>query len=93
MVDNLSPEERSRLMSRVRGKDTKPEMIVRKSHTAWATALDCTGAIFPAAPIWFFRDDRRLYSCTGVIGIVTTARRQPRPKRTRNSGKRSLTLT
>ncbi|GAA4039571.1 very short patch repair endonuclease [Parerythrobacter jejuensis] len=30
MVDNLSPEERSRLMSRVRGKDTKPEMAVRR---------------------------------------------------------------
>lgn len=30
MVDNLSPEERSRLMSRVRGKDTKPEMVVRR---------------------------------------------------------------
>ena len=30
MVDNLSPEERSRLMSRVRGKNTKPEMIVRQ---------------------------------------------------------------
>ena len=30
MVDNLSPEERSRLMSRIRGKDTKPEMVVRR---------------------------------------------------------------
>ncbi|GGA02656.1 very short patch repair endonuclease [Blastomonas marina] len=30
MVDNLSPEERSRLMSRVRGKDTNPEMAVRR---------------------------------------------------------------
>lgn len=30
MVDNLSPEERSRLMSRVRCKDTKPEMVVRR---------------------------------------------------------------
>ncbi|UYH55996.1 DNA mismatch endonuclease Vsr [Qipengyuania sp. SS22] len=30
MVDNLSPEDRSRLMSRIRGKDTKPELIVRR---------------------------------------------------------------
>ena len=30
MVDNLSPEQRSRLMSRVRGKDTQPEMVVRR---------------------------------------------------------------
>lgn len=28
-MDRLTPEARSRLMSRIRGKDTKPEMIVR----------------------------------------------------------------
>jgi DNA mismatch endonuclease (patch repair protein) len=30
MMDTLSPEERSRVMSRVRAKDTKPEMSVRR---------------------------------------------------------------
>jgi DNA mismatch endonuclease, patch repair protein len=30
MVDFLKPEERSKLMSRIRGRDTKPEMLVRK---------------------------------------------------------------
>lgn len=30
MVDVLSPEQRSRCMSNIRGKDTKPEMIVRR---------------------------------------------------------------
>ena len=30
MADTLSIEERSRLMSRIRGKDTKPEMLVRR---------------------------------------------------------------
>ena len=29
MADTLSTEERSRLMSRIRGKDTKPELVVR----------------------------------------------------------------
>ena len=29
-VDRLTAEERSRLMSRIRGKDTKPEMAVRR---------------------------------------------------------------
>jgi len=29
-VDNLSPDERSRIMARVRAKDTRPEMHVRK---------------------------------------------------------------
>lgn len=30
MIDTLSPEQRSERMSRVRGKDTVPELIVRK---------------------------------------------------------------
>ena len=30
MADKLTPEQRSRCMSAVKGKDTKPEMIVRK---------------------------------------------------------------
>lgn len=29
MVDNLSPEDRSRCMSRIRSRDMKPEMMVR----------------------------------------------------------------
>lgn len=29
-MDRLSPDARSRLMSRVRGKDTAPEMVVRR---------------------------------------------------------------
>lgn len=31
MADTLSPKERSRLMARIRSRDTKPEMYVRKS--------------------------------------------------------------
>lgn len=30
MVDKLTSEQRSRLMSQVRGKDTKPELVVRR---------------------------------------------------------------
>jgi len=30
MADTLSPQERSQLMSRIRGKNTKPELVVRK---------------------------------------------------------------
>ena len=29
MADTLSPQKRSRLMSRIRGKNTKPELLVR----------------------------------------------------------------
>lgn len=31
MPDRFSPEDRSRLMSRVKGRDTKPELVVRKT--------------------------------------------------------------
>ena len=31
MPDVFSPDERSRIMSRVKGRDTKPEMVVRKT--------------------------------------------------------------
>mgnify|MGYP003602984324 CR=1 FL=1 len=37
MTDGLTPEERSRLMSRIRGKDTKPEMLVRR--LAWSLGV------------------------------------------------------
>lgn len=30
MADTLSPEQRSRNMSRIRGKDTKPELLIRR---------------------------------------------------------------
>lgn len=30
MTDRISPEARSTLMSRIRGKDTKPELVVRR---------------------------------------------------------------
>lgn len=30
-MDRMTPEQRSRLMSRIRGRDTLPEMIVRKA--------------------------------------------------------------
>jgi DNA mismatch endonuclease (patch repair protein) len=30
MTDVLTPEQRKRCMSRIRGKDTKPEMVVRR---------------------------------------------------------------
>jgi DNA mismatch endonuclease (patch repair protein) len=31
MADNLTPQQRSAFMSRIRGKDTKPELAVRKA--------------------------------------------------------------
>lgn len=55
-LDTLSPEQRSERMSRVRAKDTKPELTVR--HLAWALGYryrlhgrklaGCPDLVFPA---------------------------------------------
>ena len=37
MTDSVSPETRSRVMSRVRGRDTRPELYVRR--TVWAAGF------------------------------------------------------
>lgn len=37
MTDNLSKEKRSKVMSSIRGKNTKPELIVRR--ILWSTGL------------------------------------------------------
>jgi DNA mismatch endonuclease, patch repair protein len=37
MPDNLTPEQRSRTMSRIRRRDTKPELLLRKG--LWARGL------------------------------------------------------
>ena len=37
MPDTFTPEQRSRVMSRVRGKDTKPELALRRAM--WAVGL------------------------------------------------------
>src|ERR1700754_2633802 len=37
MVDVLSPEQRRRCMSRIRGSDTKPELLLRRA--LWAMGL------------------------------------------------------
>ena len=37
MADRVSPEVRSRIMSHIRGKDTKPEIAVRK--TVWGMGI------------------------------------------------------
>lgn len=42
-MDVLSPEQRSRCMSRIRGTDTKPELKLRKAlwHRGWRYRLHC----------------------------------------------------
>ncbi|MDF3907283.1 hypothetical protein PFB07_21205, partial [Paracoccus sp. AS002] len=50
MADFLTPEKRSALMSKVRGKNTKPEMIVRRSLHAMGVRFRLHAKELPGRP-------------------------------------------
>jgi DNA mismatch endonuclease (patch repair protein) len=50
MTDIISPEARSRMMSGIRGKDTKPEIIVRKALFAAGYRFRLHRRDLPGAP-------------------------------------------
>ncbi|MFC3632211.1 very short patch repair endonuclease [Paracoccus angustae] len=50
MTDFLTPEKRSALMSRVRGKNTKPEMIVRRALHAMGVRYRLHAKELPGKP-------------------------------------------
>lgn len=50
VVDNLSSPERSALMSRVRGKNTKPELVVRKLLHSMGYRFRLHGRDLPGTP-------------------------------------------
>jgi DNA mismatch endonuclease (patch repair protein) len=55
MVDFLSPSERSERMSRIRGKDTKPELALRKVLHRLGLRYRLHGAGLPGKPDLVFR--------------------------------------
>lgn len=59
MTDTLSPEERSERMSRVRGRDTKPELIVRRLLHAMGYRYRLHAKDLPGKPDVVFRGRRK----------------------------------
>ncbi|AJK45842.1 XorII very-short-patch-repair endonuclease [Burkholderia plantarii] len=55
MVDPLSPSERSERMSRIRGKNTKPELTLRKALHRLGFRYRLHGAGLPGKPDLVFR--------------------------------------
>ncbi|MCC4598004.1 DNA mismatch endonuclease Vsr [Xanthomonas campestris pv. phormiicola] len=55
MVDSLSPSERSERMSRIRGKDTKPELTLRKAVHRLGLRYRLHGTRLPGKPDLVFR--------------------------------------
>lgn len=67
MVDTLSPEERSRVMSRIRGRDTVPELVVRRAVFAMGYRYRLHGAGLPGRPDLVFPGKRKVIFVHGCF--------------------------
>lgn len=68
-MDNLTPRERSEIMSRVKSKDSRPEMIVRKVVHAMGYRYRLHVASMPGKPDLVFASRRKVTLCMVVSGI------------------------
>lgn len=59
-MDVLTPEQRSRCMSQIRGKDTKPEMVVRKLTHALGFRYRLHDTSLPGKPDLVFKGKRKI---------------------------------
>ncbi len=81
--DSLSPEERSERMSRVRGKDTKPELVVRKLVWAMGYRYRLHSRKLPGRPDLVFSGRKKLIFVHGCFWHQHENCRQYRMPRTR----------
>ena len=94
MADHLTPERRSWNMSRIRNKNTQPELRVRSLlPTGWATAslsTPRTTGSSPGNPTSSCPNTMPSFLCTAASGIATKIAKKPQPpKRGRNGGRRN----
>lgn len=66
-VDRLNPERRSYLMSRVRSKDTAPEMAVRKLVHALGYRFRLYGRLLPGKPDLVFAGRKKVIFVHGCF--------------------------
>ena len=66
-MDTLSPAERSAVMSRVRGKDTRPEMTVRRLTHAMGYRYRLHRRDLPGAPDLVFPSRRKVIFVHGCF--------------------------
>lgn len=64
-MDRLSPEQRSRLMSRIKGKDTKPEIVVRKLLTSMGYRYRLHRKDLPGTPDIVFPGRKKVIFVSG----------------------------
>lgn len=66
-MDTISPEARSRLMSRIKGKDTKPEMLVRSAAHRLGLRFRLHGKGLPGRPDLVFPKHRTVVFVHGCF--------------------------
>lgn len=66
-MDTLSPRERSERMGRVRGRDTKPELLVRRLVHQMGYRYRLHGKGIPGKPDLVFRSRRKLIFVHGCF--------------------------
>ena len=67
MTDNLDPDQRSDRMSRIRGKDTEPEMVVRRLTHGMGYRYRLHVKDLPGCPDLVFRKRRRVIFVHGCF--------------------------
>jgi DNA mismatch endonuclease, patch repair protein len=67
MADVLTPEQRARNMSRIRAKDTKPEMVVRRLLHRLGYRYRLHDKTLPGTPDIVFRGRRRVIFVHGCF--------------------------
>lgn len=80
MADRISPEKRSELMSRVRGKDTRPEMIVRRTVYGLGYRYRLHDKRLPGKPDLVFPGRRRVIFMHGCFWHRHDCARATMPK-------------
>ena len=68
-MDTLSPERRSALMAKVKGRDTNPERLVRRLVWSLGYRYRLHSPRLPGKPDMAFASKRRLFSFMAVFGI------------------------
>ena len=67
MVDSLTPEERSQIMARVRSKNSRPELAVRKIVFALGYRYRLHARALPGCPDLVFRPKRKVIFVHGCF--------------------------
>ncbi|MBO4224737.1 very short patch repair endonuclease [Bradyrhizobium neotropicale] len=61
----MSPETRSRVMSRIRGRDTNPELVISALLRGQGLDFEVHARDLPGRPDFVFRDERVAVFCDG----------------------------